>query len=135
MVIDLDRMRSVNDRYGELAGDRVFQSVAAVLESIARWQDLAARHGEGRMALAMPDTPLATGQRVADTIRRAVADKIIACGADHIRITISVGVAAAVPDGSSGSKASLFSAAEEALCAAKRAGQNCVKISQLTAAA
>jgi diguanylate cyclase (GGDEF)-like protein len=127
IVLDIDAMQRINDAYGPPAGDLVLQTVATVLQSIARWQDLPARHRPGQMALAMPDTLLATGQRVADTIRRSVAAKIISCGPAQITATASIGIAAASPGDSIVSIDSLLAAAEQAVQAAKLAGQNCVK--------
>jgi diguanylate cyclase len=127
MVLDIDAMQRINDAFGHPAGDLVLQTVATVLQSIARWQDLPARHRPCQMALAMPDTPLATGQRVADTIRRSVAAKIISCGPAQITATASIGIAAANPGDSITSMDLLLAAAEQAVQAAKLAGRNCVR--------
>lgn len=134
IVLDLDKLCALNGDYGPGTGDAALQVVAIALQSIARWQDVTARFHDGEMVLAMPDTSLAVGQRIAHTIRRAVEAKTIACGGTCVKVTVSAGVATAEPGGPFQTLANLMDAAEAAMRQAKEAGRNCVRVCPLPAA-
>jgi two-component system cell cycle response regulator len=74
MVVDLDRFKSVNDRWGHAAGDDVLVEVAARLARNLRGGDLLARIGGEEFLIALPETNLAEAQSVADRLCRSVAE-------------------------------------------------------------
>ena len=128
LMMDLDKFKSVNDKYGHPAGDATIKAVAEILKSAARKQDLAARYGGEEMVLVLPGATRATGALIADTIRKTVAAGTIKCGNATLNVTISIGVATAEPGSPLRSPAHLTKAADLAVYAAKRAGRNCVKV-------
>ena len=79
IMLDVDKFKAVNDRYGHPAGDRVLRALAQLLSSAARPTDLAARYGGEEFALLMPGAARATVSAIAESIRRAIASKPIAC--------------------------------------------------------
>jgi two-component system, cell cycle response regulator len=135
LMLDLDKFKSINDKYGHQIGDAAIKAVATMLKSAARKQDLAARYGGEEMTLVLPDTPRATAALIADTIRRTVAAKPIKSANGLIPVTVSIGVATAEPGGPLANPALLIKAADMAVYAAKRGGRNCVKVFSLRAAA
>lgn len=135
LMADVDKFKSVNDRFGHQAGDQVLSELGKLLKSAARPQDLAARYGGEELALILPGTARPIGAVIAETIRRAVAAQPIKSGKQPIPVTISVGVATFEPGGPMTEVAHLIKAADMAVYAAKHAGRNCVKIFSVRPAA
>jgi diguanylate cyclase (GGDEF)-like protein/PAS domain S-box-containing protein len=125
VMLDIDRFKLYNDRYGHLAGDACLRKVAAALSASARTNaDLVARYGGEEFAIILPATDCAGALVVAERVRAAVA----ALAEPHLDmplgiVTVSVGVGAATPTPDS-SIAQLLARADAALYAAKRAGRN-----------
>ena len=122
LLIDLDGMKYVNDRYGHPEGDRVLRAVGEVLAKSVRTSDSPARLGGDEFAVVMPGTDRAGAQIVAERIRAAIADLGLS------GITASVGLATFAGAAATGSKedkmTSLVGAADAALYQAKRTGKN-----------
>ena len=136
LMMDVDKFKSVNDKYGHPTGDVVLRTVSAMVKSAARKQDLAARYGGEEMALVLPDTPRLVAASVAETLRRAIMSRPIVAGPHQLTVTISIGVACYEPPASPlKAPAHLVKAADLAVYAAKHGGRNCVKIFALKAAA
>jgi diguanylate cyclase (GGDEF)-like protein len=133
LMLDVDKFKGVNDLHGHPAGDQVLQAVARLLRSAARGTDLAARYGGEEMALVLPGTAKATAAAIAETIRRTVAAKPVACESMALAVTVSIGVATLEPGGPLKQAAHLLKAADLAMYAAKHGGRNCVKVFSLPA--
>src|SRR5450830_1799362 len=129
LMCDVDFFKGYNDSFGHLAGDLCLKKVAAVLtEHLKRPADLAARYGGEEFAIILPETPLTGALVIANACRSHLAGLAIdnpeAAGAI---VTMSVGVASAVPSKTS-SAAVLLQRADTALYAAKDSGRNRVCI-------
>ncbi len=123
LLIDIDRFRMVNERFGYLAGDSVLCSVAARIQSHVRPTDVAARYGGEEIAVLLSETDEEGALETAERIRRTVAASPFNMGeARTLRVTVSVGVALFPDDAED--VAGLFRAAEGALQAAQRSGMN-----------
>jgi len=95
VFIDLDHFKSVNDRFGHEAGDRVLQQLAARLRGIIRETDLLFRWGGEEFVILLPHTATAEAPALAERIRAAVAERPFV-GLDPgppVAATVSVGVA------------------------------------------
>jgi diguanylate cyclase (GGDEF)-like protein len=86
-MIDLDHFKQYNDRYGHVAGDTLLRSIAAVMVSNTRGQDLVARYGGEEFVLVMPDTDLVGGHHLLDQLRRGGRDTTSDFG-----VTLSAGL-------------------------------------------
>jgi diguanylate cyclase (GGDEF)-like protein len=128
VLVDVDRFKLINDRFGHQIGDQVLSALGKILRSASRPQDLAARYGGEELVLVLPSTPRAVGSAVAETIRSTVAAEPMSCGDQKIPVTLSVGVATLEPGSPLQEPAQLLKAADMATYAAKNGGRNCVKV-------
>lgn len=135
MVIDLDRFKMVNDRWGHAAGDAVLIEVARRLEKNLRQGDLLARIGGEEFLVALTDTRLSDARTAAERLCQAVQERPIPLpGGEPLSITVSIGLA--VDDaGAVGLEpvAAVVNRADLALMASKNAGRNQVTISRTAA--
>jgi diguanylate cyclase (GGDEF)-like protein len=131
MLIDLDHFKAVNDAYGHLVGDQALRAISRTFKIFLRDYDLAGRFGGEEFALLLPQTGAADAQRIAERMRAHIAEMPIAIGddpeAEHIRVKVSIGVAALGTnwDRTTGSQLTdLLVAADTALYRAKSAGRD-----------
>jgi diguanylate cyclase (GGDEF)-like protein len=124
LMVDLDRLREVNNAHGHLAGDVVIRGVAEVFRQELRGYDVPARFGGDEFCILLPETPLSEAEAIAERIRRAVADRpFMAVGTpEPLRATVSIGVASSA-DGAT-SRQELVHRADLAAYRAKAAGGN-----------
>ena len=132
ILFDLDRFKEVNDRYGHLCGDAVLAAVGAKMREVLRGSDLKCRYGGEEFLVLLPETPLDGAKRVAETLRRELADMPITWKSEALGITASVGVTVALP--SEIDSSALIGRADAALYRAKDQGRNCVRLSAESAA-
>ncbi len=115
VAIDLDGLKSINDRWGHAAGDAAIVAVAAAIASVSRRGDTVARVGGDEFAVLMLDATVDAAERLADRIHTAVRDLALVSG--HARL--SIGCCVAQPGGDSGL---VQGTADAALYEAKRHG-------------
>lgn len=73
LLLDLDRFKQVNDRFGHQEGDRVLKALAEVLVKTLRTSDAVARIGGEEFAILLPATALEAGLETAERVRVGVA--------------------------------------------------------------
>jgi len=121
LMIDVDAFKAYNDRYGHQRGDEVLRHVADQLRVRANGH-LVARYG-GEEFVVMASADLAEAATLGETLRSSIESLALPHEASPSGIvTISVGVAAAVPEGES--PAPLVAQADARLYEAKRSGRN-----------
>jgi two-component system cell cycle response regulator len=137
MVLDIDRFKSVNDRFGHAAGDAVLIEVARRLTSCLRASDLIARIGGEEFLICLPNTALSESRIVAERLCQVIENTLVHLRTgEELNVTVSIGLAlsheakgfAAAPLVSE-----IFDRADRALLAAKGAGRNQVTISRSAA--
>lgn len=120
LMIDVDRFKDFNDRFGHAAGDDVLAKVARLLLGATRGTDSVARYGGEEFVVIAPEADAVGAQHLAERCRVAVE----AAAWPMRNITISVGVATWTIDQSTLALDRLALAADRALYAAKRGGRN-----------
>ena len=115
-MIDLDHFKQYNDQFGHVAGDTVLRSIAAVMVSNIRGQDLVARFGGEEFCLVMPDTDLVGGHHLLDKLRAGGREATSEFG-----VTLSAGLTSwdGIED-----TTSFIERADQALYRAKESGRN-----------
>jgi diguanylate cyclase (GGDEF)-like protein len=94
LVVDVDRLCSVNEELGQPAGDAALRDLASRIESQVRASDAAARIGSDEFAVLLPSTQLAHAVPLAQRILAAVAAAPIDVGGGRGRpVTVSIGIA------------------------------------------
>ena len=128
LLVDLDRFKSVNDRYGHLAGDQVLAAVAQELRAAVRPRDAVGRFGGEEFVLLLTDASCEDAVATAERVRARVArlEHPVGRGQAPLRTTVSVGVA--LYGGPAQDLTGLLAAADGAMYAAKAAGRDCVRV-------
>ncbi len=123
MMIDIDRFKSINDRFGHASGDQVLVSFSTLLRRSLRGNDHAARIGGEEFAVVLPACSAQRAHQIAERIQRSVREATIALdNGTSIRITTSIGTTTCMP--TSEKIDDLLAAADLALYRAKAAGRD-----------
>ena len=121
---DLDSFKSVNDRFGHQAGDRILQATARILRGNTRETDFLARYGGEEFVVVLPATDAETARCVCERIVAAFQNTGHLIGSDQATVTISIGCATHYEPTTFAGTAELINAADQALYTAKMRGRN-----------
>jgi diguanylate cyclase (GGDEF)-like protein len=92
-MIDIDRFKQVNDRYGHDIGDKVLKAFAACVQKAKREEDVFGRIGGEEFAVLLPETSLSSTQKFAERIRKEVAALIVPIDdGSTVSFMVSIGV-------------------------------------------
>jgi diguanylate cyclase (GGDEF)-like protein len=123
LMLDLDRFKTVNDRFGHQVGDEVLVELAKRIQISIRSQiDTLARFGGEEFTIVLPETGHPGAKIVADKVLKVVRDTPFKVDGSELSITVSVGAATFPEHGDS--MTDLMRAADRALYRAKREGRN-----------
>jgi diguanylate cyclase (GGDEF)-like protein len=126
LVLDVDKFKSINDRFGHDAGDLVLKAIADDCSSMRREADIVARLGGEEFALLLPETSESAAALVAERLRKLIENHSGALPSHGTGISVSIGIASATLGMSSFEV--MLKRADEALYEAKRSGRNRVVI-------
>ena len=116
LVIDLDGLKSVNDKLGHAAGDELIRSFAQCMNKAIRGSDLAVRFGGDEFLLLLPDCKL---EEVRYVLNRLSGQKM-----EHKGVSVAIGFSAGSANLRSGESAEeLLKRADDTLYVNKRAGK------------
>jgi diguanylate cyclase (GGDEF)-like protein len=130
VMIDLDFFKQINDTHGHAAGDHMLKSFADCVRITLRKTDLAFRYGGDEFVIALPQTPLFQAQQVVQKLRQAFLSVDFSHAITNLEKppTLSIGVAERSKATNILTLASLLSAADQALYAAKNSTRNCIRV-------
>ena len=117
MILDLDELKSLNDRHGHQAGSAAIQTVANVLRGVVRGTDTIARYGGDEFVVILREADRVGSQIVANRIREMITKERLP-QAPEVILNVSIGVAVAHEDGVTSDE--LLAAADRAMYEDKR---------------
>jgi len=120
LLVDIDRLKAINDTHGHAAGDTVLRAIAGRLGGALRRTDIAGRWGGDELLVICPEIGPEAAQHVADKLVALTAGEPVAAAHTRIECSVSVGWAVAGPDDA---PETLLHAADEALYRAKAGGR------------
>ncbi len=125
LLMDIDKFKQINDKYGHPAGDKVIQLLARQCLEHIRNTDYIARIGGEEFAILLVETNRNQAFSISERLRKMLAEKALATNGDDLRFTVSIG--ATTNDRTDSTIDQLFQRADEALYMAKNGGRNRVE--------
>ena len=123
IVIDVDKFKEFNDRYGHLAGDKVLESLALAIKLGVRTEDVPSRFGGEEFTILLPDTDMRAAWAVAERLRVYVAEMKVPWDPPLPQVTISLGIYTFDKDSGIGAS-QIIGRADEAMYMSKERGRN-----------
>ncbi len=120
-IIDIDHFKSVNDRFGHLAGDKALKVIARAMSRTLRETDFIARYGGEEFVILLPGVDESSCMTPLEKIKSVVKNIPFRFKDDKVEITISIGVTLFR---SGDSSMDVFERADQALYEAKNGGRN-----------
>ncbi len=122
-VMDVDRLKNVNDTCGHRIGDELLRNLAKVLRHEMRKTDVVARFGGDEFVIIHPGEDLAGACKAARRVCEAIGKYSFVHDGKTLPLTVSVGVAEML---GSESAAETFKRADSAMYVSKETGRNCI---------
>ncbi|WP_223668874.1 diguanylate cyclase [Kangiella shandongensis] len=119
-MIDIDKFKQVNDKYGHSIGDVVLREVAGILRSSIRKSDVVARFGGEEFCMYMTGMPSDHAQVYFEKLRQKISNTIIRAEEHTLQVTVSIGVYSTLKK----ELTSMIEEADKRLYHAKESGRN-----------
>lgn len=128
MLLDVDKFKDINDKYGHPVGDVVLQGVSGRMQTSLRGFDTAVRYGGEEFIVLMPNTPAPAALAAAERLCGTMNSKPFSGSGDsgEVVVTVSIGLVTGIA-GAAGLE-ELIQMADEALYEAKNTGRNRVVV-------
>jgi diguanylate cyclase (GGDEF)-like protein len=122
-VVDVDRLKAINDAHGQLAGDCALRHFASTARRVLREADIVTRYGGDEFAVIMPNVGAKAASRAMERLAQQIAKSPFSC--EGVPGPISFTVSAGVAEYDAGMKApeELFNLADARMYEAKRRGR------------
>ena len=137
MLLDIDRFKSINDRWGHAAGDTVLVETAKRLTGVLRQGDLLARIGGEEFVVALANCTLGEARAVAERLRFAMKDAPFVLPNRMVTdVTISIGLTLAIANPALSQDHTVettLGAADAALMVSKAEGRNKITLGRSAA--
>lgn len=94
LMLDVDGLKGVNDKYGHAAGDRTLVQIRQILERVCRKSDTLVRWGGDEFLLVGRESDRDMGERLAERLRQAITEHDFQVSSEHTtRMSCSIGFA------------------------------------------
>ena len=127
LLIDIDRFKGINDRFGQASGDKVLKKLAETLGSVVAVEDSVLRLGGEEFGVILQNRTIEGAMRTAENILSELRIRILIDDTTTISVTVSIGMHYVTAPTTTLSQA--LKAADEALYAAKAEGRDRLVIS------
>jgi diguanylate cyclase (GGDEF)-like protein len=124
-MIDLDWFKSINDRFGHLAGDQVLRRVVDRVRQCLRTSDVIGRFGGEEFVLLLQGADANGAARLLERIRVAISTADWTDLGAGLKVSVSCGITSVRP---TDSLEAVLARADEALYAAKRGGRDQLRV-------
>ena len=141
LVLDVDRLKEINDTHGHLAGAEAVREVGHIIGQGLDGNAIACRYGGDEFAVLMSESDARSSLATAERLRKAVENHAPVLAGRQFpagTLTISIGIADCFPEGTHAPELvgeELFRAADHALYQAKRDGRNRLRLNASTTTA
>jgi len=126
LLLDADKFKNINDRYGHAIGDKCLQEIIKRSIPLLRKNDMLARYGGEEFVVIMPETDAAGAKEVAEKIRQTIEQIEFLYKNETVKVTVSIGVTQAIEGDTS--HLQIFERADVAVYKAKENGRNQVLV-------
>ena len=127
VLMDVDHFKTINDRFGHIAGDEVLRGIARHAMAHLREGDLFARFGGEEFALLLPNTALDVANVIAERLRQAIASgNFLPESHPPLVVTASMGLSLIQPQDQA--IETILRRVDNALYRAKNSGRNCLVV-------
>lgn len=127
-LVDIDKFKTINDKFGHPAGDAVLRGLGPVMRKALRVEDQVARYGGEEIAILLPNTGLEHAAIVLDRVRRDIMAMIVPDLHGRWVVTASIGAAELQEDDAGMDE--MLARADAALYRAKEAGRNRLELAE-----
>ena len=128
LLIDVDHLKQINDRFGHLMGNEALLHVARALRRAKRSEDAAARWGGDEFAVLLESGDESAARRVADNVLQRLRRAPLVAPRGVIRVSVTIGMCSALGITAAND---LFAAADRALYHGKHSGRDQVTLIRL----
>ena len=122
LMLDIDKFKWYNDKYGHATGDIVLKDIASTINGMLHVGDMAARYGGEEIAILLTGADKKKAFRTAESIRKKIEETPLSVRREKHIITASIGVSTYPEDGIQ--EEELVKIADEHLYKAKSLGRN-----------
>ncbi|WP_022668487.1 GGDEF domain-containing protein [Desulfospira joergensenii] len=126
LLIDADRFKNINDRYGHAIGDRCLKEIIKRSLPLIRTNDMLARYGGEEFVVIMPETESEGARVAAEKIRKTIEKIEFLYKNEKVSVTVSIGISQANPEDQN--HLQVFERADIAVYKAKENGRNQVVV-------
>lgn len=98
LMMDIDNLKAINDRFGHLAGDKVICDIANIMKTSIRESDVLARYGGDEFIILMPNAREDEGKSLAERIHRLIRQKNEGIRESNPGLGLSIGIYASGSD-------------------------------------
>jgi len=122
LMIDVDKFKTINDRFGHRVGDAVLKAVAIGIKQAVRVYDVPTRYGGDEFAVIVPESDSEVASRVARRVLEKTATQTLPVELAAAGLTIGLSIGVATFPRPSGDAAGLIEFADTAMYTAKAGG-------------
>ena len=92
-IMDIDHFKSINDKYGHLAGDQILREISSICDKNIRLPDIFARYGGDEFIFLFPQTSKEKARDGLERVRTSISKHLSIYENSEIKTNVSIGIA------------------------------------------